>query len=316
MNELATAAHGYADLGWHVFILGPKKAPVGNCGIRRPDGGTDCAHGCATPEAMDDCPCLTCHGFHAATRDHPRITAMLERHPRGLLAIRTGHQSGLVVVDVDFTDPDDPQDIAWQTIHGHRDAGNLPPTLTAITGSGGHHYLYAHPGPHIKITSGAGKLGPKVDSKADGGYIVAAPSLHPRTRRPYRWAANHLPDPADMTDLPAALLERLREHTPTPATPAQRDQAVRDTRRYAEGRLTGALTYLLDSPTGERNTRLHWAACRAGELVADGLIPELTAARAVEIAGQALGLGDTEVRLTVASGLRAGRNRRRAQEAS
>ncbi|WP_246159084.1 bifunctional DNA primase/polymerase [Catellatospora sichuanensis] len=46
-------------------------------------------------------PCLTCHGFYAATTDPHRIAAMLAAVPHGLLAIRTGAPSGLVVIDVD-----------------------------------------------------------------------------------------------------------------------------------------------------------------------------------------------------------------------
>jgi hypothetical protein len=114
---------------------------------------------------------------------------MLRLHPRGLLAIRTGAASGTVVIDVD------PPGIG--TMRMLVGEGVLPRTLAAVTGRGGYHMLYGHPGG--KIMSGAGKGGPGVDVKADGGYIVVAPSVHPSTRRPYRW----LGSPGDdLTPLP------------------------------------------------------------------------------------------------------------------
>jgi hypothetical protein len=45
-----------------------------------------------------------------------------------------------------------------------------------LTGGGGQHYYFRHPGGYVR--SGAGKLGPGLDVKGDGGYVVAPPSEH------------------------------------------------------------------------------------------------------------------------------------------
>jgi hypothetical protein len=84
----------------------------------------------------------------------------------------------------------------------------LPGTVTSISGSGGLHMLYRHPGGYIK--SGAGLLGPKVDVKADGGYFMVAPSVHPRTGRRYRWSGNGRWDYDELPPLHPALAARLR----------------------------------------------------------------------------------------------------------
>ena len=122
---------------------------------------------------------------------------MVHLHPRGLLAVRTGAVSGTVVIDVDaYGLPAMRQMIA---------DGLLPRTLAQRTGSG-YHLVYAHPG--VRIASGPGKGGPGIDIKSDDAYIVAAPSVHPRTRRPYRWLG---PLTGELARLPQDWVKRLRE---------------------------------------------------------------------------------------------------------
>jgi len=81
------------------------------------------------------------------------------------------------------------------------------------TGGGGVHVFYAHPGGRVKSRTGAGAIAPGVELKADGGYVVVAPSVHP-SGEPYRWIKpldGRLPDP------PGWLLELIRKdssHTP------------------------------------------------------------------------------------------------------
>ncbi|MGI8900684.1 MAG: bifunctional DNA primase/polymerase [Nocardioides sp.] len=137
-------AHSYAARGWHVFVLSASKSPLKNCAACAADGH------CDTPEAMQDCGCLTCHGFYAATTDPDRLTEMLTLHPRGMLAVHTGAVSGLAVVDVDFKTFDGlmpaVDDPAYVTLSGLDRERLLPGTLTQSTGSAGLHLLYAHPG--------------------------------------------------------------------------------------------------------------------------------------------------------------------------
>src|SRR6185437_8812095 len=154
-----TAALAYARLGWPVFWLGKSKRPVANCPA--------CKHASHDPAS---CGHLTCHGFHAAATDPGRITAMRQAVPGGLLAIRTGQASALAVIDIDPRNG------------GQIDHELMTPTAAVATGGGGWHLYYRHPGgPLLPDLPGH----PGVDVKADGGYTVAPPSVHPGTGKPY-----------------------------------------------------------------------------------------------------------------------------------
>ncbi len=175
-------ALAYAARGWHTFVLSASKSPMRNCDLCRAEHSTS--------QEMESCTCLTCHGFYAATTDPARITEMLSLHRRGMLAVRTGAVSGLAVVDVDIETFDGllpaADDPGYVTMSGLDRERLLPGTLMQSTGSGGLHFLYAHPGGYLM--SGAGKYGPGVDSKADGGYIVVAPAVS--RSGPYEWAGD------------------------------------------------------------------------------------------------------------------------------
>ena len=94
------------------------------------------------------------------------------------IGIVTGHVSGLVVIDVDLPDADA---VA-------RDLGLPLPTLIATTGGGGRHYFYRSQ-EQVKSLSG---LIPGVDVRGDGGFVVAAPSVH-ESGHLYRWTTKMRP---------------------------------------------------------------------------------------------------------------------------
>ena len=283
-DDLLCAARDYIiRRGWPVFVLSSSKVPVPNC--------ERCRKEHTTSQQMRDCACLTCHGFYAATLDMARVQEMVRLHPRGLLAIRTGAVSGTVVIDVDARGlPAMRQMIA---------DGLLPRTLAQRTGSG-YHLVYAHPG--VRIASGPGKGGPGIDIKSDDAYIVAAPSVHPRTGRPYRWLG---PLTGELARLPQDWVKRLREPD-RPALPARVPvEAVRGT-RYAQGAVRRELAELLGTEEGERNHALNKSAFVIGQLVGAGMLDGEDATAVLEDAGQRIGLSPGEVRRSVASGLRAG----------
>lgn len=283
-SEVLQHGLGYIARGWRSFVLSPSKVPVANCDPCKADH--------KTPAQMESCACLCCHGFHAATLAADRLAEMCRRHPRGLLATRTGIASGTVVIDVD------PPGI--ETMRRLVSDGVLPRTVAAVTGRGGYHLVYAHPGG--KITSGAGKGGPGVDIKADGGYIVTAPSVHPATRRPYQWLT---PFGDDLAPLPEFWVSRLRgpERPGRPALlPPVRG---RHPGSYAQAALRYELENVLSSGEGTRNISLHLAAFNLGQLAAGGALDARRAEKLLQQAGERTGLPAAEVRRTVASGFRA-----------
>lgn len=272
-------AAAYTARGWRVFALSATKTPLPNCAPCR-------AHH-TTPDQLEACSCLTCHGFYAATTDMDRVDAMFMANPTRMLAIRTGHPSGIIVVDVDG---DEGQQ------HAERLAaeGLLPPTLTARTGSGGTHLVYQHPGG--RVPNSASKLAPHVDVRGDGGYIVAPPSAHPRTGRRYRWVNWGHP----ITAPPPELIARLR---PPPPQPAPKTAYITPP-HHAHRRLAGAINTLLNARVGERNNVLYWASCVAAELAAAGHITTTQAMDALLPAALHTGLPEPEARRTITSALR------------
>ncbi|MGC8724912.1 MAG: bifunctional DNA primase/polymerase, partial [Acidobacteriota bacterium] len=85
--------------------------------------------------------------------------------------------------------------------------GGLPVTVTAQTGGGGRHLVFRHPG--IRVPNSAGLLGPGLDVRGDGGYIVAPPSLHASGCR-YAWDGARHPAHMEPATLPDWLLKRLK----------------------------------------------------------------------------------------------------------
>lgn len=101
------------------------------------------------------------------------------------IGIVTGDISGIVVVDVE----------------AGGNTGNLPPTVVSKTGGGGYHFFYKHPQQPIK---NAVRIREKTDIRADGGYVIAPPSVH-ATGNQYEWSIS--PEDADFADLPKWILD-------------------------------------------------------------------------------------------------------------
>lgn len=119
------------------------------------------------------------------------------RWPAANLAIVTGLVSDLVVLDVDPAHGGDASLTRLQRRHGA-----LPVTLTAETGGGGHHLYFHHPGHRLPNRAG---LAPGLDLRADGGYVVAPPSVHP-SGIGYRWRRGCAPGECEPAPLPAWLI--------------------------------------------------------------------------------------------------------------
>jgi bifunctional DNA primase/polymerase-like protein/AAA domain-containing protein/primase-like protein len=124
---------------------------------------------------------LTVHGFKDASTDADQIRDWWSEWPNANIAIATGAASGLVVLDVDPRHDGDKSLAALEAKFGL-----LPATLEARTGGGGRHIFFAL-GNGQNVRNSAGRLGPGLDVRGDGGYIVAPPSIHPETMQPYAW---------------------------------------------------------------------------------------------------------------------------------
>lgn len=204
------AALSYAKRGWPV------------CPLHEPtDSGCSCGRG--------DCGSVGKHprtraGLKDATTDEKTIRQWFARWPTANVALVTGSRSGLVVVDVD---PRNGGADTWDTLTADHDADD--PTYTVTTGGGGLHVYYQR-GPHA-IKSKSSAIPPGVDSKGEGGYVVAPPSLHASGAR-YIVRLD-----APVQEIPAWLLARLPKIAPattvTHSTPAAgTDRGTDRARKY------------------------------------------------------------------------------------
>lgn len=281
-SRLADAANGYAARGWPVFVLGRSKRPLANC--------KSCRDADPSTHDREACSCLTCHGFYAATTNPDRLTAMLDKTPAAMLAVRTGAVSGLLVVDID------------PRHDGYIDATLMNRTYHVATGATGWHLYYQHPGCTIPSRPMHGKDG--VDIKADGGYVIAPPSIHPITRRPYRTLGDQGVEEMRPA-LRAAILRSAVPNqpsvtkTPTVAIP----RPVRGGRISHPQRLLQAnLDAIKNAPAGRRRVTLYGAARGAARIILTGAISYHDAVAALTDAGHAIGQPERDIHAAITGG--------------
>ena len=148
---------------------------------------------------------LAPQGLNNASRDPEIVTTWWRIAPYANIGVPTGAISGLVVLDIDTAKYGEDSKFELE-----QRFGPLPFTVLALTGGGGYHYLFAHPGPHLKIRNSVENLGPGLDVRGDGGYIVVAPSSHISGHR-YEWELSCHPKDVALAPLPDWLLERIVE---------------------------------------------------------------------------------------------------------
>ena len=140
---------------------------------------------------------LTANGFWDATTKADRIRAWWERWPEANVGVPTGERSGLLILDVDAKAGGPESLTALEQTHGV-----LPRTTRVRTGGGGVHVYFRYPGGEV-VRNSAGLLGPGLDVRGEGGYIVVPPS---HTQSAYEWL-----EKAPLAQ-PTWLLECLRLH--------------------------------------------------------------------------------------------------------
>src|SRR5216683_2738297 len=141
---------------------------------------------------------LTEHGLKDATTDLAIIDSWwgeTGKFKDSNIGIRTGSESGLVVVDIDAKSG------GLQSYEAMKD--KFPPTPTTKTGGGGKHLVYRHTG--TKVSNSASKIAPGIDIRGDNGYIVAPPSVH-ASGNDYEWEI--LPSETPLADFPIDLLPK------------------------------------------------------------------------------------------------------------
>lgn len=277
------AAVVYAHRGWAVFPCHSRAGASGACSC----GVASCASPAKHPRVAG--------GLKSATTDNGQIEGWWARWPHANVAIRTGAVSGLVVVDVD---PDHGGDASLERLVGEHDC--LPASRVVRTGSGGRHLYFRHPGGVVRNDAGR-RLGPGLDIRGDGGYVIAPPSRHVSGGR-YAVAGHG----GTLPELPDWLQRLLRPPEPRRRAPAMEWRPGKDTSKWADAALQGELDRLLQAQPGMRNHTLNKVAYRLGQIIAGGGLDEGEVEGVLIDGAKAIGLGEREAAATVHSGLTAG----------
>ena len=286
---LLRSALAVAMLGWHVFP-------------------------CAAGEKR---PALRGNWQDLATTSPDQIRDWWTRAPYNI-GIACG-PSGLVVIDLDMPhDVDDGADAADGALfplsgadilsglarqHGERYPGG---TYIVDTPSGGCHLYFSVAG-DARARNSAGAVGPHIDVRADGGYVVGAGSRI--GGRAYTARGRREPAP-----LPSWLAQLVRDSYVPPAVPGQRLPLTDGAqgRAYAMAALRAETERVASARPGTRNVTLNRAAFSLGQLVAAGLIPPLPVITSLIDAARYAGLPQDEAIRTVRSGMEAGAKKPRA----
>jgi hypothetical protein len=165
-SALGTAALRLAGKGFKIFPLRPRsKEPFSDNKFFRTVGGYKCA-----------------------TRDPALIEFWWSRQPEANIGLATGSVSGVWVLDLDGED-----DEAWLREQEIEPGENVPPTVEVTTSKGRHLYFKYPLGADIRNAQDRDDM---PDVRANGGYVLLPPSIHP-SGRVYAWSAesaNAFPD--------------------------------------------------------------------------------------------------------------------------
>jgi hypothetical protein len=231
-------------------------------------------------KATDKSP-LVGNGFYGATSDFHQIKEWWAQWPEALPGVPAGNR--FVVIDPDMYHADAAE---WYEQHRAR----LPVTRTHKTRRGGGHLLFK---PDARIHCTQNKLGPHVDTKGIGGYIIWWPVLG--------FEVEHASVLAAVPEWIAAKL--------APAPPKPRpSQPIRLSNDRFHNKLFGVLAFIARAREGERNARTFWGACRLAEMVNAG---QLSAADALALtieAASRTGLPQDEARRAAQSAFRRSNN--------
>ena len=185
MNEKLKYALEYSKLGWHVILLHSIN-----------DGACTCARGKACA-AKGKHPIFKGWSDNATTSEEA-ITSRWTKNPNANIGIATGKKSGILVLDID------PRHDGDKTLNKlERQYGTLPQTVTALTGGGGQHRIFKYP-TGIKVPNKV-NFAQGLDTRSDGGMIVAAPSIHSSGNQ-YMWLEGHSPFDIEPAEAPAWLI--------------------------------------------------------------------------------------------------------------
>ncbi|WP_158852346.1 bifunctional DNA primase/polymerase [Saccharothrix deserti] len=306
-DALMRHALAAAAMGFHVFPL-------------RPGTKIPALHGAKSCTRTGACAAGHVGWEQRATTD----PAVIERcwfagaFNIGIAPGRSGH----VVIDLDMPKSPAAQDkdgcsrrgIEWGRdvltdlcVRGGHSVAELFDTRAVATARGGEHLYYRAPS-DVELRNTAATLGPLIDTRAAGGYVVAPGSITPDGT--YRTT-----DTRDPADLPRWLVQAL---TPKPRTAVSAPVVRRSERlpAYVDAAVRGERDRVAAAQPGTHNKTLFVAAVALGRHVGEGNLPSTTAEHhlftaAAHMIGDGCDCTETKVTRTIREGLRAGASTQR-----
>ena len=214
----------------------------------------------------DKHPCTT-NGFRNATKDSGQIEAWWHKRPDALIGMPMGSASGLFVIDLDVKHGEN----GFETLAAlEAEFGPLPETLMAETWSGGRHLFFQFPSldptKYKPLGNSAKLLGPGIDTRGEGGYIIVPPS--PIGGKYYRYINDA--KPAILTEwaiekLRKSIVEAQAAQAPPP--PLSYMDIANGGTAYGLAALEEILREMANCPKGKSNETLNKLSFRLGQLV-------------------------------------------------
>lgn len=235
------------------------------------------------------------HGRNGSSKDETQIKEWAEQFPNANVAVPTGQESGIFVIDLDTP----------EAITTYKNLGRLPQTLQATTGRGVHLYFTWMGG---RIVNRAGKLvskskhpyrgdtwieTPGLDVRGDGGQIIVPPSKH-SSGRDYEWV-----DMMQRIAMPPPWLLRMLGEK-CEAKLFKKSEATHIPS------LDSILNNLIGTKEGGRNHALNVAAFRASAIVKARQMNEQDVINSLLSVALSIGLTRHESMTTIKSGLSSG----------
>ncbi len=149
----------------------------------------------------DKKPLISWESYQKEPPAEAMIRHWFESWPTANVGIVTGAVSDAVVIDLDSAEAKE----KIKALVPNYDLGAVP---RVRTGRGGYHLFFKHPGGSIQTRAG---ILPKTDVRADGGYVVTAPSVH-ETGKSYVW---EVPISAGLPNLPPELFNLVSSPSPS-----------------------------------------------------------------------------------------------------
>lgn len=202
MENLKQAAIKYAEMGYKIFPVMPN----------------------AKNPATDN-------GFKDASKDVKQIEKWWNENPNYNIGLPTGEINHIVVVDCDIH-PEDGADGYRDLVEFANENGEIPDTVLSITQSGGYHFFFKTD----KAYRSRIKVYGSIDIRANGGYVVAPPSVGEYGE--YTWECGYEIDEfemADANDTIDKLINLKKEGSGNAGLPEELGEGARNTLLFQEG---------------------------------------------------------------------------------